>query len=105
MSLKTMDILKNCIPIFTMLSDENRQEILLLLFDNKVMTVNEISEKMMISRPTVSHHLKLLLQNKLVTVQKKGKERYYLLELENSIQLLKQLIESIETDEKNLRNK
>ena len=32
MSKRTLSILSECIPIFTMLQDENRQQILMLLF-------------------------------------------------------------------------
>ena len=77
MSQKTMNLLKESIPTFEMLRDPRRQEILILLFDHKNLTVNEVAKKMTLSRPTVSHHLKLLLQAGLVTVTQKGKERYY----------------------------
>ena len=100
MSQRSMGILKECIPVFSMLQDENRQQILLMLFDNKEMSVSEITEKLSLSRPAVSHHLKLLLDNGLVFVRKEGKERYYRINLEDSLSLLKQLVGSIEQDMK-----
>lgn len=100
MSQRSMGILKECIPVFSMLQDENRQQILLMLFDNKEMSVSEITEKLSLSRPAVSHHLKLLLDNGLVFVRKEGKERYYRINLEDSLSLLKQLVASIEQDMK-----
>ena len=98
MSKRTMDILSECIPIFTMLQEENRQQILILLFDNKQMTVSEITEQLALSRPAVSHHLKLLLDADLVAVKKNGKERIYSLRLEKAIKQLKQLLSSMEND-------
>lgn len=100
MSQRSMGILKECIPVFSMLQDENRQQILLMLFDNKELSVSEITEKLSLSRPAVSHHLKLLLDNGLVFVRKEGKERYYRINLEDSLLLLKQLVASIEQDMK-----
>lgn len=98
MSKRTMNILSECIPVFTMLQDENRQQILMLLFDEKEMTVTELTEQLSISRPAVSHHLKLLLDSKLVEVKKNGKERIYSLCMDKTLEMLKQLIVSIEND-------
>ncbi|PNV62985.1 transcriptional regulator [Clostridium sp. chh4-2] len=101
MSKKTLHILSECIPIFTMLQDDNRQQILMLLFDRKNMTVTELTEQLSLSRPAVSHHLKLLLDSGLVRVAKNGKERIYSLCMDNAIELLKDLLASIE-DDKNM---
>lgn len=98
MSQRTMDILGQCAPIFSTLQDANRQQIIMLLFENKELSVTAITEKMSLSRPAVSHHLKLLLDVKLVDVRKEGKERYYQLEMKNAIGLLEALLASIKTD-------
>lgn len=103
MSQKTMNILQECTPIFSILSDSNRQEILVLLFDRREMTVSEITEHIELSRPAVSHHLKLLLNSKIVSVKKRGTERYYSLSLDKSIHLLKELIQSLEDDAKTVK--
>lgn len=98
MSQQTMNLLKESIPTFEMLRDPRRQEILILLFDHKDLTVNEVAEKMTLSRPTVSHHLKLLLQAGLVTVTQKGKERYYDVSFEQAITNLESLLASLKKD-------
>lgn len=98
MSKRTLHILSECIPVFTMLQDENRQQILMLLFDNKRMTVTELTDQLSLSRPAVSHHLKLMLDCKLVEVTKNGKERIYSLSMENAIALIKELLVSLEED-------
>ena len=90
--------MKQCAPIFSMLQDERRQEITRLLFENKELSVSAMTEKLSLSRPAVSHHLKLLLDAKLVSVRQEGKERYYRLNLENALTLLKELTLSIEHD-------
>jgi transcriptional regulator (arsR family) len=98
MSQKTMNLLKESIPKFEMLRDPRRQEILILLFDHKDLTVNEVAKKMTLSRPTVSHHLKLLLQAGLVTVTQKGKERYYDVSFDQAITILESLLASLKKD-------
>lgn len=98
MSRKTMTILSECIPIFTMLQDENRQQILMLLFDYKKMTVTELTDQLSLSRPAVSHHLKLLLDSGLVKVTKNGKERIYSLYMDRAVEQLKNLLGSMEED-------
>lgn len=98
MSKQTLHILSECIPIFTMLQDENRQQILMLLFDRKEMSVTELTEQLSLSRPAVSHHLKLLLDSKLVKVTKNGKERIYRLSMDSAVEKLRQLLSAIEND-------
>lgn len=98
MSRQTLNILSECIPIFTMLQDENRQQILMLLFDEKEMSVTQLTERLSLSRPAVSHHLKLLLDSRLVDVTKIGKERIYSLSMGNAVAQLKALLASLEKD-------
>ncbi|WP_081890241.1 ArsR/SmtB family transcription factor [Paenibacillus tyrfis] len=99
MSQHTIDILRECTPIFSILQDHNRQDILVLLYDEGEMSVSQIAERLTLSRPAISHHLKHLLDAKVVTVQKRATERYYALSLDHSIKLLKQLLQSLETDD------
>lgn len=100
MSKVTMELLKECAPIFSMLQDEQRQKILMMLFDNGEMGVTLITEKSAISRPAVSHHLKLLLDAGLIDVRQEGRERIYKINLQNSLKHLKNLVSSIENDMK-----
>lgn len=98
MSKKTLNYMEQCIPIFSILQDKKRQEITELLFDNGELSVMEITERISLSRPAVSHHLKLMLGSKIVKVRQEGKERYYSLSLEEPLEKLKNLISSIEND-------
>lgn len=100
MSQRTMLILKECAPVFSVLQDKNRQKILMELFDHGEMNVLEITDRMALSRPAVSHHLKLLLSAGVVSVRKEGKENYYKVELEDAVVLVRTLLESLEADMK-----
>jgi ArsR family transcriptional regulator, arsenate/arsenite/antimonite-responsive transcriptional repressor len=62
--------------IFKALNDPTRREILTLLQD-KDMTAGEIADKFHISWPSISHHLDLLKQAKLVSAEKDGQYMYY----------------------------
>ncbi len=62
--------------VFKALNDATRREILELL-QERDMTAGEIAERFHISWPSVSHHLDLLKQAKLVNAEKDGQYIYY----------------------------
>jgi ArsR family transcriptional regulator, arsenate/arsenite/antimonite-responsive transcriptional repressor len=62
--------------IFKALNDATRREILRLL-QEKDMTAGEIAEQFNMSWPSISHHLDLLKQAKLVIAEKDGQYVYY----------------------------
>ncbi|MDT2754330.1 metalloregulator ArsR/SmtB family transcription factor [Enterococcus pseudoavium] len=101
MAEQTLAIFKKGIPIFTMLQDENRQQILVMLCKTDRMTVNQITEKLSLSRPAVSHHLKLMLNAGILSVSQVGTERYYSADMTSTFELLKALTSSLEEDIKN----
>ena len=58
------------------LADETRQKIMSICCCTSL-SVSEIVEKLNVTQPTVSHHLKILREAGLVTVERRGKEIYY----------------------------
>jgi ArsR family transcriptional regulator, arsenate/arsenite/antimonite-responsive transcriptional repressor len=62
--------------IFKALNDPTRRQILELL-QEKDLTAGEIAQQFNISFPSISHHLDLLKQAKLVTSEKDGQYVYY----------------------------
>lgn len=98
MGKQALEVFRECLPILQTLSDAHRQDILLLLSGNGKMTVNELTEKLPLSRPAVSHHLKLLRQAGVVTVQQAGTQRYYELSMRDSVELLRRLLAALEQD-------
>lgn len=64
--------------VFKALNDPTRREILELL-QERDMTAGEIAEKFKISWPSISHHLDLLKQAKLVSSEKEGQYVFYTL--------------------------
>lgn len=90
---------QNSRNILNAICDENRQKILLVLMDNCVgggVRVCDIAEKVNLSRPAVSHHLKLLADEGIVSVSKDGTKNYYHITGGREILKLKKLIAHIE---------
>lgn len=98
MTMNPIDIFRSCIPLFNALSDPARQDIILLLAETESLSVNEITDKLTLSRPAISHHLKILRDNKIVGMTQKGTQRYYSLTLETSVEQLKQLVHVVEAE-------
>lgn len=100
MSQQTEQVLqqfKESIPLLEVLTDENRQAIIMVLAQNKSgLNVNTISGHINLSRPAVSHHLKVLKQSGFIQSEKKGVENYYVLTVRKPLEQLKTLITAIE---------
>jgi ArsR family transcriptional regulator len=74
------------------LSDDNRREILLLL-RKKDMTPTEVVEHFNFTLPGVSAHLRVLKEADLIREKKQGKNRFYSLNRDKSLELIKFLDE------------
>jgi len=61
--------------VFQAIADPVRREIIGLLA-NKTLTVNAVADNFAISRPAISKHLRILNECGIVEIQKKGRERY-----------------------------
>jgi DNA-binding transcriptional ArsR family regulator len=78
-----------CMPIFIALGDEVRLNIIeilthqLALNNPDGLSVNEITEQMCLSRPAVSHHLKILKDSGLVDVKRDGTSNLYHLTMDD----------------------
>jgi len=68
--------------IFDVIADGTRRDILRLLLDRSVdggrgTSVSQIVYELGVSQPTVSKHLKVLRESRLVSVREEGQHRYY----------------------------
>ncbi len=90
---------KNAQSILTAIGDETRQIILLVLMDSDCksgMRVGEITAKTHLSRPAVSHQLKILKDIGIVRMRKEGAKNYYYIDVSEKLNLLKKLVFDIE---------
>lgn len=63
--------------MFAALGEPTRQKILLLFEAGEELCVNDIASAFNLSRPAISHHLKVLRDSGLMSCEKRGKEVYY----------------------------
>src|SRR5258707_12231762 len=62
---------------FFALGDRTRQQIVLVFEPHEQICVNDIVRLFKLSRPAISHHLKVLRDAGLMLCEKRGKEIYY----------------------------
>lgn len=93
-----LESFRSATPLFQALADPVRQELILLLAEHERLNVNEIADYSPMSRPTISHHLKILKQVHLVSSEKKGTQNYYKLEVARPLEQLKELVKVIEAE-------
>lgn len=62
--------------VFVALGDEHRQRMLLMFDKGERLTVGQIAEAATLSRPTVSHHLKILRAAGVLVAEREGREVY-----------------------------
>ena len=61
--------------VFQAIADPVRREIIDILSESEL-SVNEVAERFEISRPAISKHLKILDECVIVSITKKGRERF-----------------------------
>lgn len=81
---------------FSAVTEPTRLQILLLLGEKGRLCVGEIAGHFRISRPAVSHHLKILKDNGLVLGEKSGQEIYYTVDIGNLVAKLRVFTDSLE---------
>ena len=94
---RLIDKFKTCGPMLVALGDEVRQNILLKLADSgfEGINVTNLSSKTNLSRPAISHHLKVLKDSGWVVPVKKGTQIFYQLSLDSNLGMISSLIDSI----------
>lgn len=86
------------IPVFQALADDERLRILVHLLEAGIegMNVTDISAKSQLSRPAVSHHLKILKDCGIITPHKSGTQVFYVLDAEKDFAELKETVEAMQ---------
>lgn len=88
---------KICTPYMTTLSDPVRQKILLILAESGTdgMDVQDITSKTHLSRPAISHHLRILKDAGMIISHKKGTQVYYFLYIQKALDQMMQLLNTV----------
>jgi ArsR family transcriptional regulator len=88
-----------CRKVLIALGDETRQLIISVLAENGCQSglqVGEVTERTHLSRPAVSHHLKILLDAEVVGMRKQATRHFYYLALGGECPTLVSLMYNIE---------
>lgn len=88
----------DCVEFCRALADDTRQQILVLLQDGEL-CVGDIVDAFNMSQPTISHHLGVLKQIRLVTSRKEGKQVFYTVNHENVVECCGQLMVKFNAEE------
>ncbi|GIN73946.1 transcriptional regulator [Bacillus sp. J14TS2] len=89
----------DCQKVLLAIGDETRQSILLVLIGTDCQTglrVGEITEQTHLSRPAVSHHLKILREAGIILMRKEGTKNFYSIDVRTKLGVLKTLVADIE---------
>lgn len=95
-------LFNTCAPLFIALGDEVRQKLILDIADSLVdnpdggINVTDLSAKSKLSRPAISHHLKVLKDSGLIKPVKKGTQIFYQLTLDKNLNEAAELVQSIQ---------
>ncbi len=86
------------IPVFQAMSDSERLLILLKLFyaGSRGKNVTELSGKTRLSRPAISHHLKVLKAAKIIESRKEGTQVYYMLNSTEKLSLVEDMLKKLQ---------
>jgi DNA-binding transcriptional ArsR family regulator len=84
-----------CTPLFFAFGELPRQQILLLLTQHEELNVGQLAERLPLSRPAISHHLKILRRAGLVEVRQVGTETRCSLRLDAAVGLLERFVRQI----------
>ena len=83
------------LKIFKALSDKTRVEIVKKLLDKKEMACKDVSKKIPLSQPTLSHHFNKLIDANILKLKKNGINHYYSIDkkfLENQGILIERIL-------------
>ena len=87
---------EDVIRLFTGLGDTMRLEIIFLLGEHERLNVGEIAAHFQLSRPAISHHLKVLKDARVLKSQKSATEVYYWLDITSLSERLRAILTLLE---------
>ncbi len=87
---------EDVIRLFTGLGEEMRLEIIFLLGEHERLNVGEIAGNFHLSRPAISHHLKVLKDARILKSQKSATEVYYRLDIASLSERLRAILTLLE---------
>lgn len=91
------NLFQKTLPMFSALGDETRQQLMILMIEPQPKTVQQLSEHLKLSRPAISHHIKILKDAGLIEEVRQGTKRYYHPVPGEYLRDMRQLLHEIDT--------
>jgi ArsR family transcriptional regulator len=91
----SLQLEKDLVQVFKLLSDETRLRVLLYLVREGELHVTALCDKLGQSQPAVSHHLALLRVAGLIEARRDGKHNFYSVRKTHFHRLMQELFESM----------
>jgi DNA-binding transcriptional ArsR family regulator len=88
----------DCVEFCKALADDTRQRILEMLLERE-MCVGDIVDAFDMSQPTISHHLSVLKQFRLVASRKEGQQVFYTINHDNVVECCGKLMAKFDAEE------
>lgn len=92
---KLMDLFKKSLPFLSAIGDPARQQLIVLISSSERLSVKELTARTDLSRPTISHHLKVLMDAQIVVANKVGREIYYTLQPGEYFYVVEELVREV----------
>lgn len=90
---------KRCQKILSAIGNDTRQSIITALMETTCtngLRVGEITELTHLSRPAVSHHLRILREAGIIMVREEGSKNYYFMDVRTNLGTLKNVVNHID---------
>lgn len=107
MTLRTREteLFEQVLPLFNAMGDPTRQQLICHLSFGTRLSVAELTQLTQLSRPAVSHHLKILRDAGIVLETKEGRKRFYHPTFVRYAGPLRELIDCVEKIEQGARRR
>lgn len=90
-------LFRQSLPLFNALGQPIRQQLMLLMMEGQQKSVAELTSHTSLSRPTVSHHLKVLRDAHILAKTKEGRKTFYYPQMGDYFEPIKELVETVVT--------
>ncbi len=92
------NILEELSNIFSALANEQRLKIVVRILKEEEVACEKLAEELPVTRPAISHHLKILRQTRIIKVQKRGQYMFYTLNKEYLLKISPEFVEFLEKE-------
>lgn len=99
------ELFEQVLPLFNAMGDKTRQQLICHLGPGVQISVGELTHLTKLSRPAVSHHIKVLRDAGIVTEVKRGRKRFYQPTFLKYIAPMRELLDCVEKIEKDVRRR